>query len=105
MTASEHRKPEEELMVALRSIRPRERRQLKDQCLLGVYMWGEIVFGTSNLCGWFYKSCTRAATTVLKICLGRCGANSLTVSGFYFLGDLFTILSASEDSRSFMGGD
>ena len=26
------------------------------------------------------------------------------VLGFYFFGDLFTILSASEDSRSLMGG-
>ena len=33
-----------------------------------------------------------------------CGASSLTVSGFYFIGDLLTILSASEDSRSLMGG-
>ena len=39
-----------------------------------------------------------------KICLGWCGASSIMVSGFYFLGDLFTILSTSEYSRSFMGG-
>ena len=54
--------------------------------------------------GWFYRLCTGAASTVLKICLGWCGASSLMVSGFYFLGDSLTILSASEDSRSFMGG-
>ena len=41
---------------------------------------------------------------MLKICLGWCGASSLTVSGFYSSGDLLTILSASEDSRSLMGG-
>ena len=41
---------------------------------------------------------------MLKICLGWCGANSFIISGFYFLGDSLTILSASEDSSSFMGG-
>ena len=48
--------------------------------------------------------CTGAASTVLKICLGWCGASSFMVSEFYFSGDLFAILSASEDSRSLMGG-
>ena len=42
---------------------------------------------------------------MLKICLGWCGPNSLMVSEFYCLGDLFTLLSASEDSRSLMGGN
>ena len=41
---------------------------------------------------------------MLKICLGWCGAISLMVLGFHFSGDLFTILSASEDSNSLMGG-
>ena len=77
---------------------------LKDQCLMGIYTGGEITFGAPNPRGWFYKLCTGAASTVLKICLGWCGANSLMVSGFYFLGDSLTILSTSEDSRSFMGG-
>ena len=45
-----------------------------------------------------------AASTMLNICLDWCGASSFMVSGFYFLGDLLTILSASEDSRSLMGG-
>ena len=36
--------------------------------------------------------------------LGWCGANSLIVSGFYFSLEFFTILYASEGSRSFMGG-
>ena len=71
---------------------------------MGIYTRGEIALGTPNLCRWFYRLCTRAASTVLKICLGWYGASSLMVSGFYFLGDLLTILSAFEDSRSFMGG-
>ena len=65
---------------------------------------GEIAFGTPNLRGWFYRLCTGAASTVLKICLGWCGAKSFMVSGFHFSADLFTILSASEDNRSLMGG-
>ena len=65
---------------------------------------GLIAFGAPSLCGWFYRLCTGAASTVLKICLGWCGASSLMVSGFHFSGDSFTILSASEDSRSLMGG-
>ena len=65
---------------------------------------GEIAFSVPNLCGWFYRLCTRAASAVLKICLGWCGASSLMVSGFHFSGDLFAILFASEDSRSLMGG-
>ena len=78
--------------------------RLKDQCLMGIYTWGEIVFGAPNLRGWFYRLCTGATSTVLKICLGWCGASSLMVSGFHFSGDSFNILSASEDSRSLMGG-
>ena len=50
---SEQRKPEEELMVALRSIRPREHWRLMDQCLLRIYTRGEIAFGAPNLRGWF----------------------------------------------------
>ena len=72
--------------------------------LEGNYTQGEIAFGTPNLRGWFYRLCIGAASTVLKICLGWCGANSLMVSGFYFLRDSLTIISASEDSRSLMGG-
>ena len=71
---------------------------------MGIYMRGEIAFGVPNLHGWFYRLCTGAASTVLKICLGWCGASSLMVSGFHFSGDSFTILSTSEGSRSFMGG-
>ena len=48
--------------------------------------------------------CIGAASTMLKICLGWCGASSLMVWEFYFLGDLVTIFFASEDSCSFMGG-
>ena len=77
---------------------------LKEQCLMRIYTWGEIAFGAPNLRGWFYRLCTGAASTVLKIRLGWCGASSLMVSGFYFSGDVFTSLSASEDSRSLMGG-
>ena len=65
---------------------------------------GEIAFSVPNLCGWFYRLCIGAASTMLKICLGWCGASSLMVSGFYSCRDLLTILSASEDSRSLMGG-
>ena len=36
--------------------------------------------------------------------LSWCGANSLMVWGFYFSLGFFTILCASEGSRSFMGG-
>ena len=25
--------------------------RLKDQCLMGIYTWGEITFGTLNMCG------------------------------------------------------
>ena len=67
-------------------------------------MQGEITFGALNLRGWFYNLCIGAVSTMLKICLGWCGASSLMVSGFSFSGDLFTILSASEDNRSLMGG-
>ena len=79
--------------------------RLKDQCLMGIYMWGEIAFSVPNLRGWFYRLCTGAASTMLKICLGWWWANSLLVLGFYFLGDPLIILFASEDSRSFMGGE
>ena len=79
--------------------------RVKDQCLMGIYTWGEIAFGVPNLHGWFYRLCIGAASTVLKICLGWCGTGSLLVSGFHFSGDSFTILSASEDSRSLMGGE
>ena len=71
---------------------------------MGIYTQGEIAFGTPNLREWFCRLYTGAASTVLKICLGWCGASSLMVSGFHFYGDSFTILSASEDSRSLMGG-
>ena len=71
---------------------------------MGIYTLGEIAFGVLNLRGWSYRLCIGAASTVLKICLGWCRAGSLMVSAFYFLGDLLTILSASEDSCSFMEG-
>ena len=78
--------------------------RLKAPCLMGIYTWGEIAFGAPNLRGWFYRLCTGAASTMLKICPGSCGASSLMVSGFYFSLGFFTILCASEGSRSFMGG-
>ena len=78
--------------------------RLKDHCLMGIYTWGEIAFGMLNLRGWIYRLCIGAASTVLKICLGWGRASSLMVSEFYFPGDLLTILFASEDSRSLMGG-
>ena len=77
---------------------------LKDQCLMGIYTWGEIAFGVPNLRGWFYRLCTGAISIMLRICLCWCGANSLMVSVFYSFGDLLTILSTSEDNRSLMGG-
>ena len=36
-------------MVALRSMRPQASLRLKDQCLLGAYVWGVIAFGALNL--------------------------------------------------------
>ena len=52
-------------MVALRNIRPQEYLWLEDQCFLGAYVRGEIVFGTLNLRGWSYRLCAGAATTVI----------------------------------------
>ena len=63
--ASEQREPEKGLMVAMRSMRPREHLWVKDLCLLGTYVRGEIAFGVPNLRGWSYRLCTRAATTVI----------------------------------------
>ena len=94
--------PEKELMVALGEYKATGALQLKD-LLDGIYTQGEIAFSALNLRGWFYRLCTGAASNMLKVCLGWCGASSLTVSGFDFLGDLFTILSASEDSRIVSG--
>ena len=71
---------------------------------MGIYTLGEIAFGVLNLRGWSYRLCIGAASTVLRLCLGWCGASSLMVLGFHFSGDLFAILSAFEDSRSLMGG-
>ena len=71
---------------------------------MGIYTWGEIAFGMPNLRGWFYGLCTRAASTVLKICLGWCGANSLMVLEFYFLGNSLTILPTSETAAPLWGG-
>ena len=47
------------------SMRPQASLWLKDQCLLGAYVWGVIVFGAPNLRGWSYRLCTGAATTVI----------------------------------------
>ena len=85
-------------------MRPRTSLWLKDQCLLGTYVRGVIVFGALNLRGWFYRLCTEAASTVLKICLGWCGASSLIVSGFHFLGIYLPFFLRLEDSCSLMGG-
>ena len=63
----EQRKPKEELMVALRSMRPQEHLWSIGQCLLGAYVLGEIRFGAPNLCGWSYKLCVGAATTVIIV--------------------------------------
>ena len=46
---------------------------LKDQCLLGAYMWGEIAFGVPNLRGWSYRLCARATTTVIIVTLVGAG--------------------------------
>ena len=45
-------------------MRPQASLRLKDQWLLGAYVWGVIAFGTPNLRGWSYRLCTGAATTV-----------------------------------------
>ena len=47
------------------SMRPQASLRLKDQCLLGAYVLGIIVFGAPNLRGWSYRLCTRVATTVI----------------------------------------
>ena len=60
-------------MVALRIMRPQEHLRLKDQCLLGAYVQGEIAFGAPNLRGWSYRLCTRAATTMIMIALVGAG--------------------------------
>ena len=65
MLTVEQNKLEERLMVVLGSERSQEHLQLKDQCLLGAYVWGEITFGLPNLHGWSYTLCTRATTTVI----------------------------------------
>ena len=52
-------------MVALRSMRLQECLRLKDQCLLGAYVWWEIAFGVPNLHGGFYRLCIGAATIVI----------------------------------------
>ena len=62
---SEQRQPEEELMVALRSMRPHEIFAAEGPVLVGAYVWGVIAFGASNLRGWSYRLCTRTATTVI----------------------------------------
>ena len=54
-------------------MRPQGHLQLKDQCLLGAYMRGEIAFGTMNLRGWTYRLCIGAATTVILIALVGAG--------------------------------
>ena len=61
------------LMVALKSIKPQEHLQLKDRCLLGAYMQGEIAFGMLNLRGWSYMLCIGAATTVILDALASAG--------------------------------
>ena len=47
------------------SMRPQASSQLRDQCLLGAYVWGVIAFGAPNLRGWSYRLCTGAATIVI----------------------------------------
>ena len=47
------------------SMRPQASLWLMDQCLLGAYVRGVIAFGVPNLCGWSYRLCTGAATTVI----------------------------------------
>ena len=90
-------------MVAMRSIRPWEHLWLKNHCLLGAYVWRAIAFGMPNPCGWSYRLCTGAATTMLKSALVGAGPS---LWGFQDLisQDSFTILCASEDSQSLMGG-
>ena len=46
-------------------MRPQASLWLKNSCLLGAYVWGINVFSALNLCGWSYRLCTGAATTVI----------------------------------------
>ena len=59
--------------------------RLNGQCLMGIYMWGEIAFGVPNLREWFYRLCTRAASTMLKICLGWLRGQLFDGFGILFL--------------------
>ena len=54
-------------------MRPQEHLRLKDQCLLGAYVRGVIAFGVPNLCGWSYRLCIGAITTVLIYALVGAG--------------------------------
>ena len=84
-------------------MRPQARLQLKDQCLLGPYVRGVIAFSTPNLRGGSYRLCIGATTTVIIHALVGTGP---FFDGFGILFSLgfFTILCASEGSRSFVGG-
>ena len=53
--------------------------------LVGPSIPGEVAFGAPNLHGWSYRLCTRIATIVI-IVASVGGRNSLTVSGFNFMG-------------------
>ena len=91
-------------MVALRSMRPQASLRLKDQCLLGAYVRGVIAFSAPNLRGWSYRLCTGTATTVIIDALVGAGPTLSWFRDLIFLLGFFTILCASEGSRSFMGG-
>ena len=71
--------------------------------LVGGLRAGVITFGAPNLRGGSYRLCTGAATTVIIQALVGAGPTLSWFRDFIFLG-FFTILCASEGSRSFMGG-
>ena len=90
-------------MVALKSVRPQASLRLKDQCLLGAYIRRVITFGAPNLRGWSYRLCTGTATTMIIDALVGAGPTLSWFRDFFLLG-FFTILCASEGSRSCRGG-
>ena len=61
--------------------------RLKDQCLLGTYVRGVIVFSMPNLRGWSYRLCIGAATTVIIQALVGAGPTLSWFRDFIFLWD------------------
>ena len=70
--------------------------------LVGAYVWGVIAFGAPNLHGWSYRLCPNHCD---NSCVGCCRANSLRVSGFYFLWDSLPFFVRLRTATPLGGGD